>query len=191
MEYERFREKVAHLQSDISQFKVEFLDRESFKRFADDLWSNICNYPEVCITGYFSETIRENLIRYVQTQGHRLRLICPELNVDNKRDKKNLEVLRKLSKARAEIKVNNRLHARILLAYTPLLSSSDEVPKCLGLLILGSFDFNTECIGKERFDAGIKTCHPDLVLAVSDLFEQIWNEPESTPLSDQYPEKKE
>lgn len=27
-------------------------------------------------------------------------------------------------------------------------------------LVIGSFDFNTECIGKERYDARIKTKHP-------------------------------
>lgn len=36
-----------------------------------------------------------------------------------------------------------------------------------------------ECIGKERYDAGIKTRHPDLVKSSIDLFEQIWNETES------------
>jgi hypothetical protein len=34
-------------------------------------------------------------------------------------------------------------------------------------------------MGKERYDAGIKTTHPDLVQSTLNLFEQIWNEPES------------
>lgn len=45
-----------------------------------------------------------------------------------------------------------------------------------GLLILGSFDFNTECIGKERHDAGVKTSHPDLVKSAIDFFNQVWTD---------------
>jgi hypothetical protein len=92
------------------------------------------------------------------------------------RDRKNLEVLRKLAQAGAEIKFNNRLHARFLVASNPPIKS--------GLLLIGSFDFNTECIGKERFDAGIKTRHPDLVESATKLFEQIWDEPESVSITD-------
>ena len=51
-------------------------------------------------------------------------------------------------------------------------------------LSIGSFDFNTECIGKERFDAGIKTRHPDLVESATRLFEEIWNEPESVSIAE-------
>jgi hypothetical protein len=53
---------------------------------------------------------------------------------------------------------------------------------------MGSFDFNTEGMSKERYDAGIKTQNPDLVLSAVELFEQIWDEPESLPLNEKYPE---
>jgi len=177
MEYEKFREQVVNLQSYLNKFKVEFLDREDFKKFADNLWSNISNWTEVCITGYFSETVREDLTKFIKFQEHKLRLICQELDPQNRRDKKNLEVLKKLCNVGAEIKLNNRLHARFLVAHNP-------TSKGYGLLILGSFDFNTECMGKERYDAGIKTTHPDLIQSALSLFEQIWNEPESLPLED-------
>jgi len=183
-EYEQFRKQIVHLQGYLELFKVEFFDREGFKRFADNLCSNVLDHSHVYITGYFSETIREELERFLKIQGRRLFLICQELDINNKRDRKNLEVLRKLQKVGAEIKVNNRLHARMLVAF----NSTEPIR---GLLILGSFDFNTECMGKERYDAGIKTQHPDLVRAAVHLFEQIWNESESTELNDQYPEKKE
>jgi hypothetical protein len=172
MEYEKLRQEVVNLQSYLERFKVEFLDREDFKKFADNLWSNINGWNEVCITGYFSEAVREDLTRYLNYKEHKLRLISQELDPQSKRDRKNLEVLRKLSSTGAEIKLNNRLHARFLVAHTPTF-------KGYGLLVLGSFDFNTECMGKERYDAGIKTTHPDLVQSTLNLFEQIWNEPES------------
>jgi DNA repair photolyase len=44
--------------------------------------------------------------------------------------------------------------------------------------------FNTECMGKERYDAGIKTRHPDLVKSAIELFQQIWDERESMSLED-------
>jgi hypothetical protein len=55
------------------------------------------------------------------------------------------------------------------------------------LLIIGSFDFNTECIGKERLDAGIKTNHPDLVKSALQFFDGIWNTTESISLNEKYP----
>jgi hypothetical protein len=109
-------------------------------------------------------------------------LICQELDPKNHREMKNLDVLRKLCKTGVEVKVNNRIHARFLVAHNP-----DFLPKILGLLIIGSFDFNTECIGKERLDAGIKTNHPDLVKSALELFNEIWNTTESIPLDEIYP----
>jgi hypothetical protein len=55
-----------------------------------------------------------------------------------------------------------------------------------GLLVIGSFDFNTKCIGKKRYDAGIKTKHPDLIESAVQLFEQVWREPESVDLLKKY-----
>jgi len=183
MEYEKFREKIVNLQSDLNLFKVEFLDRDGFKQFADHLFDNVSGYTEVCITGYFSETIREALERLVKILQipHNVRLICPELNLQSTRDKKNLQVLKKLALVGAKIKVNSRLHARFLVAY------STHLYECRGLLVIGSFDFNTECIGRERYDAGVKTTHPDLIQSAIQLFEQIWKEPESMSLLEKYP----
>jgi hypothetical protein len=108
-------------------------------------------------------------------------LLSQEFYPNNRRDKQNLEVMRKLSEAGAEIKVNNRLHARFLVAHSP------EFPG-IGLVVVGSFDFNKEGMSKERYDAGIKTRNPDLVGSALRLFEQIWNEPESLPLDKKYPD---
>jgi hypothetical protein len=37
MSYEEFRKKIVELQTYLNLFKVEFLDRDSFRRFCDDL----------------------------------------------------------------------------------------------------------------------------------------------------------
>ena len=176
-EWRKFKQKIVNLQSDLSPFQVDFLDRDSFKKLCDNLPHDVAGaYRNVYITGYFSETIRETLEKIIKMQRI-VRLISPEFPIKSNRDKKNLQVLKKLADAGAEIKFNNRLHARFLVAHTPEIGSR-------GFLLIGSFDFNTECIGKERYDAGIKTRHPDLVKSAIKLFEQIWNEPESIPLED-------
>ena len=184
MAYEAFREKIVNLQSDVNLFKAEFLDRDEFKKFADNLSSNVHDWYRICITGYFSETIRKSLENIIKAPHNKVRLISPYLDVKKVRDKKNLQALRKLANAGAEIKVNDRLHARFLVAYGQVQKPS---LRYWGLLLIGSFDFNTECIGRERYDAGIKTRHPDLVESAVELFEQIWNEPESIPLKDYKP----
>lgn len=185
MAYEEFRQKIVNLQTDVSDFQVEFLERDGFKKFADNLHTNVHQWHNIRITGYFSETIRQSLESIIEFPSYNIRLICPYLKIKQVRDKKNFQALRKLADKGAEIKFNNRLHARFLVAY-------DEVQKKTrieyrGLLLIGSFDFNTECIGLERYDAGIKTRHPDLVKSAVQLFEQIWNEPESILLKDYQP----
>lgn len=181
MAYEEFRKKVQHLQSDVNLFETFFLDRDDFKKFADSLRSNVSNWRNMCITGYFSETIRKSLENIKRdAPSYKIRLICPNLNVRYARDRKNMQALRKLVKAGAEVKFNDRLHARFLVAYNPVKDHPSV--KYWGLLLIGSFDFNTECIGRERYDAGVKTMNPDLVKSAVELFEQIWKEPESIPL---------
>lgn len=177
MAWENFRLKIVNLQSDLSLFKVEFLDRDGFKEFADSLQSQIGGWPEICITGYFSETIRKELEKIIQIPDKKVRIICPELGVTT-RDKKNLQALMKMAKAGAEIKINNRLHARFLVGH----HLNPEVKT--GVLVIGSFDFNTECLGRERYDAGIKTINPDLISSAMKLFNEIWDEPESKPLAE-------
>jgi hypothetical protein len=176
-EWEKYRKQVVDLQSIFGVFKVDFLDKNSFSEFCNPttLWSELQAYKQIFITGYFSETIRETLESIIkQGQEKKVKLISQIPRTDS--DRKNLGVLKKLADAGAEIKFNNRLHARFLVASNPPVKS--------GLLIIGSFDFNKDCIGKERFDAGIKTRHPDLVESATKLFEQIWNEPESVSITD-------
>ena len=186
MAYEEFRKKIVNLQSDVSLFKVEFLDRDGFKRFADNLRSNVKSWTRICITGYFSETIRQSLESIAKGSPiTNVRLICPNLNVKRTRDRKNLQALRNLARKGVQIEVNDRLHARFLVAYDIFEKHPNKEYR--GLLLIGSFDFNTECIGRERYDAGILTRNPDLIESAVRLFEQIWNEPESIPLKDYKP----
>jgi hypothetical protein len=189
MTFQKVRDKITNLQVDLDLFKADFLDRDGFKQFADNLSGNINGYNEVCITGYFSETIRKELETVIK-RGCHVRLICPEFPVQSSRDRKNLQALRKLVDAGAEIKVNDRLHARFLVAYFPELTKHIDGNELRnGLLVVGSFDFNTECIGQDRYDAGIKTKHPDLIESAVQLFEQIWREPESVDLQKKYPKE--
>jgi hypothetical protein len=180
--FEELMQRIVNLQSEVNLFKAEFLDRDDFKKFADNLRSNISAWHRIYITGYFSEAGRKSLEGILNISGTNIRLICPYLDVKKTRDRKNLQALKKLAGAGAEIKVNERLHARFLVAYNPVSGHSSI--DYWGLLLIGSFDFNTECLGRERYDAGIKTRNPDLIKSAVKLFEQIWNEPESMPLED-------
>jgi len=176
-EYDKFRNDIVNLQHYLDKFKVEFLDREGFKSFVDIAFKREASlYEELAITGYFSETIRseiEYVVNYYKSRERgEVRLISPEFDARGKRDQRNLQALQKMAEKGVKIRINDRMHARFLVAYT--LSGKMELMG--GLLLLGSFDFNTECIGKERYDAGILTKHPDLVLSAIKLFNKIWEE---------------
>jgi hypothetical protein len=187
MKFEKFKEKIVNLQGDLNWFKAEFLDKDGFREFANNLCDKTGCYSEVCMTGYFSETIRKELEKLVK-RGCHVKLICPEFpEKPNTRDRKNLQALKELAYCGAEIKVNSRLHARFLVAYSSqLVKERDGNEWMNGLLVIGSFDFNAECIGLERHDAGIKTQYPDLVESAAQLFEKIWRETGSVDLLKKY-----
>lgn len=48
------------------------------------------------------------------------------------------------------------------------------------ILIVGSGDFQTDCFGGSRFDAGIWSNYPELIKSAIDFFNRVWEE--SNPL---------
>jgi hypothetical protein len=95
-EFEKVLQEIIGFQSKFNQFRIDFLDRYAFKDFVDRLSNEVDNsMKELCITGYFSETIRRKLVRIARYC--KVKLICPKLTKSS-RDIKNLEALQKLSK---------------------------------------------------------------------------------------------
>jgi hypothetical protein len=168
-EFIEFKNVLANLHEQLNLFRVDFMDRQDFKNFSHDLPSKLGTWNEIYITGYFSEAVRKDLEKLAEWK--KLKIISIKFNLKNERDRKNLEALKKLSKVKGdgtnngvEIKVNNMLHARFIVAF------NQSISLLRGVLILGSFDFNTEGIAGVRFDAGVKTQNPDLVRSAVKLF---------------------
>ena len=59
-EWGKFKREIENLQSYLPPFRVDFLDRDSFKNFCDSLPAELQKYREIYITGYFSKIIRED-----------------------------------------------------------------------------------------------------------------------------------
>jgi dihydrofolate reductase len=84
-------------------------------------------------------------------------------------------------KAGVEIRVNNRLHERFQVAHHPSIQDIGDI------LVIGSFDFNSDCLSLERYDIEIITENPDLVKSAFKLFREIWNDSSSVPLDKAFP----
>jgi hypothetical protein len=183
MEFAQFKDKLTNLVGDLNYFGTEFLTEDEFKDFANSLCDKVGCYDQICITGYFSENIRKELEKLAKRNSH-VRLICQEFpEKPDSRDKKNLQTLQELANSGVKIKMNIRLHARFLVAYSSQLARERDGNEWMnGQLLIGSFDFNKDCIGLERHDAGILTKYPDLVKAAVKFFDQIWNETGSVDL---------
>jgi len=118
---------------------------------------------DLYIMGYFDQAMLNTLLpvaRYV-------RIISPSGALTNRRNK---DALTRMSKAGAKVRTHPMLHARIFC-----------VPD-RRVLIVGSGDLQTDCIGGTRFDAGIWSNYPDLIKSAIDFFNRVWEE--SDPLSD-------
>ena len=188
--FNEFRSTLSNLAGKLDLLKADFMDRESFKKFASELNSKLKSWREVCITGYFSEGMRKEFEKIAEWK--KLRLICRKLDPKRTGDKKDLDALRKLSTiepkgegAGVEIKFSDIVHARLFVAFNRLPQTEDYS----GLLILGSFDFNKDGIAGQRLDAGISTKNPDLIKSAIKLFEEMWNDSSSIPLDKAYPKE--
>lgn len=174
-EYHSFNAKIEELEKEWARFIVEFLDRVTFKQYTDRLHDHLSRFKNICITGYFGETVNKTL--QTLSKSRRVRILSPKLRPNYERDLMSLQVLEDISKEGGVIKLNNRLHARFMVAWNEEPKKDRELrPKIHGVLVIGSFDFNKEGMGEERYDAGIKTGHPDLVRHAIDLFEDVWND---------------
>jgi len=184
MEFNGLTNRLELWQSDLKKFRVEFFDSEKFRGFVNNLYNELDGFMEICITGYFSETIRNTLDSMARGSPRRnIRLLSPMYDPESKRrrDKQSLNTLRKLGEAGVKVKLNDRLHARFLVAFNRY---HKQPPKVGGFLVIGSFDFNKEGFAAERYDAGLKTQHPDLVQSAMEFFEKVWKDHDSQALDE-------
>lgn len=185
MAWENIKRKIEGIGSDLREFDIEFVDEHRFMDdFLDFLRGKERNRYErymgrlkfIDITGYFSEGIF-NILCYYRKYGCGIRLISPQLRPEKGYDRENLTTLRKLQNEGIEIRVSEKLHARLFLGYT------DQEKVGWGVLLLGSFDFNRDSLGGQNRNAGIITSHPDLIRSAKEYFEKIWNDKyETKPL---------
>jgi len=178
--FNKLKTQLDHIQNELLGFNVEFYDEARFKSYINEhLDSLIISFQSVNITGYFSEGFAKIVLKCPE-QANKIRLITQRLNPKrSSNDRKNLESLRRLQDVGAEIRVNQRVHCRMLLC---------REREHKGLLILGSFDFNKEGMNEERRDAGIYTTHPDLIESAFTYFNKMWDDKYDTkPLNELYP----
>lgn len=180
-EFSKLINEADELRTKLLKFNIDFCDEADFKKFVNSEAGSLCHaYNELCITGYFSDGFAKILIPNLEEVNTRVRIITQE-HGESKRDRQNLNSLRKIQDVGAEIRVNNRTHFRMFLGKS----------KTQGFLVLGSFDFNKEGMNEERRDVGIRTRHPDLVEAAYEYFNNVWDDEfDSTPLDEMYPDKR-
>ena len=117
---------------------------------------------DLYIMGYFDQIMLDKLLpmaRYV-------RIISPAGAL---KTKKNKDALRRINKAGAKVRTHPMLHARIFC-----------VPD-RRILIIGSGDLQTDCLGGSRFDAGVWSNYPELIKSAIDFFNRVWEESEPLP----------
>ena len=187
-----YREKLEKISSSVlglGNYDVSFFDEADFRKFITGLladrrndfieYKGIRTVNNIDFTGYVSEGIKDLFISYVKLRC-RIRLITRPLNLSNRQDRKNLKSMKEMSDSGVEIKINDRVHARMFHSYNN--SRRDT-------LILGSFDLNKEGILGERNDAGIRTRNPILLGKAHDFFERVWTHPENSTTFEEYYEK--
>ena len=211
--WETFRLKIRQAArvlelEELDRYKVDFIDERGFFEFMHDMenssiYKNMAlkrrsgngHYPAfIDMIGYFSEASASFFEFYTSLmKGDRLqiRIISHRLNPGGEnRDMSSLLYLRRLQemniKIRAPAKGARRVHSRLLVYY---LKEDEKILPFEGRLVMGSFDFNKEGLGRgERRDAGIRTQNPDLVESAVEHFNSIWNNLHYTQtLDDRYP----
>ncbi len=146
-------DKVNEAMCELMRYNVEFLDDKGFLDFINHLkgvrgtrFSDQYNseFRFMDITAYFSEGISDLLCDLSSNRNCKIRLISPPLDLSKKQDSINLTALRKMQDAGIEIRINDTLHARLLVGYNREVSQSNDI------LLLGSFDFNKEGLSGDK-----------------------------------------
>ncbi len=185
-----FRHEIRDLSRAIqklARFNVDFIDETGFQSFIRELPKTLRDYDNFCMAGYFSEAFVQPLIKQRKGLRARIRVLSPELNLKQRRDRNNLKALRKLQDEDIEVKIHSRLHCRMLLAYSH--RDIGGIPEAYGHVILGTFDYNDEGVNASKRNAGIKTMNPDLLKSAIKYYDELWEEFRDTKsLDEMYPE---
>jgi len=113
---------------------------------------------EVLITGWIDGALEQFLLGVLRQKG-KLRIL------GRKSTKKGVnDTMNRLKKSGADIKINNMLHARIVVAE--------------GECTVSSADLKTDSLDQNR-EVGIYTTDPMIVKKARNFFERVWNEDES------------
>lgn len=153
--------RIRSLLEDKEKLRPLFLEssatRRTFGKEVDEIIQGVQNNTSrtLDIMGYFDN----NFVSKLEPCAERIRIIGSDRATKTKSVRTALE---RLLKARAEIRYNEELHARIIL-------SNDAV-------IIGSGDLQASCLAGNRIDACIWSNHPDILKSSREFFSRIWNE---------------
>ena len=128
---------------------------------------------ELWIMGYFDQA-RIDKLKPILEKGTKVKIISPDLNLNKSQDKSNLDALKRMEKYGAEVRIHPMLHARI---FYVLRDGSSEV-------VIGSGDIKSDCLGGKRFDAGIRSNHPEIIAETMSFFSRVWDDDGAIKLSE-------
>jgi hypothetical protein len=176
--------RVGELESlvmDRSYLRPSFVEsspaQRSFVTLVDRILDNILQSgfkkAEMWIMGYFDQA-RIDKLKPILEKGTKVKIISPELNLSKSQDKSNLDALKRMKKYGAEVRIHPMLHARIF--YIERDGSSE--------VVIGSGDIKSDCLGGKRFDAGIRSNHPEIIADTIGFFSRVWNDDGAIELSE-------
>lgn len=162
--------------------RPKFVESSPAKRTFGDMVTRICRNilesgseeVEMFIVGYFDQFIIDKLKSILAKKG-KVKIISPELKLNRRDDKINLDALKRMEKNGAEVRIHPMLHAQIFYV------STGGQPWGV---IIGSGDIKSDCIGGRRFDAGIWSNHPDVTSSTFDFFNRVWEDDRAMNLSE-------
>jgi hypothetical protein len=165
--------------SGLLQHKCDFWDHKEFLRFYQEITGSPNrnriefsqghgNYFDVM--GYFDDPMF-NVAEIIIKNGIDVRILTRAETINSKK----LSTVKKLVKLGAKIRYNDKIHARLINSYNVYKWGIES-----GEVIIGSFDFDRECISSSRRDAGIHTRDLEIVESVANFFDGIWEDGSET-----------
>jgi len=177
-EWRRAIKKAEKAIDELSLFHTEFWNQKEFITYVNQLKDHLDHYDSLWFSGHFDNAFAK-IVEDCHYEGlaerSDIRILSLPFSKDQ-RGKNNRRALEKLARFKLKVRVNEDLHARMLI----LFNESDIENE----VVLGSFDFNRDGLSQAKLNSGIKSRHTDVFNSAKKFFESVWESPDTMTLKE-------
>lgn len=164
-----FSEKIKYIISLLEKEKetdIKFIESSPEKRDLEGtinaMIQKLSEKDEICFTGYFDQQLLSLLFEAMKKKSIKVKIICPSIEGRGRENKSNKYALEKIMGKGGLVRINDLMHARIVLTNNEIL--------------VGSADMKANSFGGKHYEASLWSNNPVIIQKVKNFLKKIWEE---------------